>query len=123
MIDYSKLKITIENPKGSHKSFEIDNDPLWKNYPLSGVTYPVDYGYIAGYASEDEAELDVFMGSGNLNGYIKISRMDVPEETKFFIKLTHPELNNVLEVFHPVLLEHNILDDETFIKKLETFRE
>ena len=29
MIDYSKYKIIIENPKGSYKSFETDNDTVW----------------------------------------------------------------------------------------------
>ena len=121
-IDYSKYRITIENLKGSYKSFEIDNDPVWDSYPLKGVTYPVDYGCIAGYTGEDEDELDVFVGSGKQNGYIKVWRLDVPEETKFFIKLTYEELSDVLEVFKPVLLKHEILNDTRFISKIEKFK-
>jgi hypothetical protein len=122
MIDYSKYKIIIENPKSSYKSFETDNDAVWNSYPLKGVTYPVDYGCIDGYKGEDEAELDIFVGSGNKNGCIKVWRLDVPEETKFFIKLTDEELANVLKVFEPVLLKHEILDDENFVSKIEKFK-
>lgn len=98
MIDYSKYKIIIENPKGSYKSFETENDAVWNSYPLKGVTYPVDYGCIDGYKGEDEAELDIFVGSGDKNGYIK-----------------------VLKVFEPLLLKHEILDDENFVSEIEKF--
>lgn len=122
MIDYSKYKIHIENLKGSYKSFEIENDPIWSSYPLKGVTYPVDYGYVDEYYGEDRAELDIFVGTGDKNGYIKVWRLDVPEETKFFIKLTDEELTNVLNVFKPVLLKHEILSDENFISTIENFK-
>ena len=46
----------------------------------------------------------------------------MPEETKFFIKLKDEELQNVLEVFKPVLLKHEILDDENFISEIEKFK-
>jgi inorganic pyrophosphatase len=82
-INVNGLAICIENPKGSYKSFEIENDPVWKDYPLKGVTYPVDYGYIENYRSEDNQDLDVFVGTGESNGYMKIWRCDVPAETKF----------------------------------------
>jgi inorganic pyrophosphatase len=39
-------EIVIEQPKGSYKSFEIQGDQLWKDYPLEGMTYPVNYGYV-----------------------------------------------------------------------------
>jgi len=87
-----------------------------------GVTYPVDYGCIDGYKGEDEAELDIFVGSGHKNGYIKVWRLDVPEETKFFIKLTDEELNDVLQVFKPVLLKYEILDDKNFVSEIEKFK-
>ncbi|MSR79055.1 MAG: hypothetical protein EXS59_02835 [Candidatus Taylorbacteria bacterium] len=101
----NKLKIVIENPKGSYKSFEIENDPVWKDYPLAGVTYPVDYGYIKGYQSEDGQDLDVFKGSGDLNGYIKIWRCDVPIETKIAMNVTQKEWNEVIKTFVPVIKE------------------
>lgn len=103
-------KIIIENPKGSYKSFEIENDPVWKDYPLTGVTYPVDYGYIDGYKSEDSHDLDVFVGSGNLNGYIKIWRYDVPIETKFAIDVTEKEWNEIITIFSPVIKEKKLFD-------------
>lgn len=115
---FNNFKIEIENPAGSHKSFG-DNE----EYPLKGVTYPVDYGFIEGFQGEDGAELDVFVGSGNLNGYFKVWRLDVPEETKFFKNLTQEELDKVLEAFKPVLVSHHIIDDEDkFLVELTKFR-
>lgn len=114
----NNLKIEVENPAGSYKSFG-DNE----EYPLKGVTYPVDYGFIEGLQGEDGDPLDVFVGSGNLNGYIKVWRLDVPEETKFFKNLTQEELEKVLEVFKPVLLSHEtISDEEKFLVELAKFR-
>ncbi len=122
MIDYSKYKIVIENPKGSYKSFQTESDSVWNSYPLKGVNYPVDYGYIDGYKGEDGAELDIFVGSGDKNGYIKVWRLDVPEETKFFIKLTKEELKEVLNVFEPVFLKYEILQGENFTLAIEKFK-
>lgn len=110
-------KIVIENPKGSYKSFEIENDPIWKEYPLAGVTYPVDYGYIDGYKSEDGHDLDVFVGSGTLNGYIKIWRYDVPIETKFALKVTQKEWNEIIETFSSVIREQKVFDTSDEFEK------
>ncbi|MDQ5957899.1 MAG: hypothetical protein QG665_231 [Patescibacteria group bacterium] len=122
MLNLEKYKIIIENPKGSYKSFETEGDDVWQSYPLKGVTYPVDYGYIQDYIGEDDAELDIFVGSGNQSGYIKVWRLDVPEETKFFANLTETELNQVIEAFSPVLIEHKILDEENFEQKISEFK-
>ena len=122
MIDIKNYKITIENPKGSYKSFQIEGDPLWSPYPLKGITYPVDYGSIDGYRGEDKAELDIFVGTGDKNGYIKVWRLDVPKETKFFMRLSDRELEDILEVFKPVLLKNKILNDENFVLEIEKFK-
>lgn len=115
--------IVIENPKGSYRSFEIENDPVWKKYPLAGVTYPVDYGYLEGYKSEDGHDLDVFVGTGLLNGYIKIWRCDVPIETKVVWHVSESEFDGILKTFGPVLREHKILATEAdFEKFLAAFR-
>ena len=116
--DLEKLEIHIENPKGTYKSFEIENDPIWKDYPLSGVTYPVDYGYIEGYQSEDGQDLDVFRGSGDLNGYIKVWRCDVPIETKIVINVTQDEWDEIVKIFSPVIKEKMLFDGD---KGLENF--
>jgi len=110
-------KIVIENQKGSYKSFEIKNDPLWENYPISGVTYPVDYGYIEGYKSEDGHDLDVFVGSGKLNGYIKIWRCDVPIETKFITNVTEEEWNEIVKIFSPVIKEQKLFEKDSEFQK------
>ena len=120
MVDVKKYKISIENPKGSYKSFESD-DPTDNPYPLKGVTYPVDYGYIDGYVGEDGADLDIFVGTGDKAGYIKVWRLDVPEETKFFINLTEGELESVVLTFKPVLLDNKVLDVEAFDLEIERF--
>ena len=114
MLSNANLKIVIENPKGSYKSFQSSEHPEWNSYPLAGVTYPVDYGYITGYIGEDSHDLDVFVGTGEIHGYIKVWRMDIPEESKFFINLTEGELSEVLSVFKPVLLNHIILSEPQF---------
>ncbi len=115
-------KIIIENPKGSYKSFEIENDPIWKDYPLAGVTYPVDYGYIDGYKSEDGHDLDVFVGSGYLNGYIKVWRCDVPIETKFVINVTEKEWDEIIKIFSPVIKEQKVFDSvDEFDKALSLY--
>lgn len=118
-----KNKIVIENPKGSYKSFEIENDPVWKDYPLAGVTYPVDYGYIDGYKSEDGHDLDVFVGSGDLNGYIKIWRYDVPIETKFAMDVTEKEWNEIIAIFSPVIKVKKLFKSSAeFEKALSLYR-
>ncbi len=122
MINTSTFKIVIENPKGSYKSFQMEDDPDWRTYPLKGVTYPVDYGYIEGYKGEDGASPDVFVGTGKTNGFIQVWRLDVPQETKFFIGLTSGELKHVLSVFNLVLVDYKILDDELFTAEIEKFR-
>lgn len=108
----NNLNIKIENKAGTYKSFHTEGDPVWEKYPLKGVTYPVDYGYVEGYKGEDGADLDVFVGSGNLNGYIKVWRLDVPEETKIFLSLTQGELEAVIKEFQPILLSHGVIDGE-----------
>ncbi|MBI3633744.1 MAG: hypothetical protein HY226_05655 [Candidatus Vogelbacteria bacterium] len=111
-------KIVIENPKGSYKSFEIEGDPVWKDYPLSGVTYLVDYGYIDGYKSEDGQDLDVFRGSGNLNGYIKIWRCDVSTETKVVMDVTQEEWNEIVKIFSSVIKEQRLFNNAKDFQRL-----
>lgn len=120
---FNNFKIEIENPAGSYKSFEVGEEKEGEKYPLEGVTYPVDYGYIEGFQGEDGDPLDVFVGSGDLSGYIKVWRLDIPQETKFFKNLTPEELAKVLEVFKPVLLSHEIISEEDeFLVELAKFR-
>lgn len=122
-IQIDGLKVVIENPKGSYKDFETKGDPVWGNYPLEGVTYPVDYGYIDGYKSEDGHDLDVFVGSGNQVGYIKVWRYDVPEETKIILNCTAGEVEQILATFKPALVHHEIFTTKAdWLKTLEKFK-
>ena len=122
MMNTSDFKVVIENPKGSYKSFETENDPTWSSYPLKGVTYPVDYGCIEGYVGEDGADLDIFVGTGNSQGYIRVWRLDVPTETKFFMQISDSELEDIKNVFAPVLREVKMLTDADFTKEMEKFK-
>jgi len=116
------LNITIENKAGTYKSFHTEGDPIWDKYPLKGVTYPVDYGYIEGYTGEDDADLDVFIGSGNLNGYIKVWRLDVKEETKILKNVTQAEIDAIINEFKSVITSTGIFTNKTeFEKFLATF--
>lgn len=117
------IKIVIENESGTYKSFETEGDPDWESYPLKGVTYPVKYGYIEGYIGEDDAELDVFVGSGTQYGWMEVWRVDTPVETKMFINVSPEELEAILAEFRPVLIGHTMCDKEGFFSKLETFKD
>jgi hypothetical protein len=114
------MNYVIENKKGSYKSFIPEGEET--TYPLRGVTYPVDYGYINGYIGEDDAELDLFIGTGNLKGYIKVWRLDVPVETKFFTEVSRKELAEILLAFEPVLLDSKVLTDTEFENELNKFK-
>ncbi|MBM3230654.1 hypothetical protein FJZ22_03315 [Candidatus Pacearchaeota archaeon] len=114
--------IIIEQQKGEYKSFEIKNDPVWKDYPLSGVTYPTKYGYLKGFKSEDGHELDIFVGSGKLCGYIKVWRCDVPIETKIVYNVTKIEYEKIIATFKPVIKEKETLDTKRFKIFIEQYK-
>ena len=120
--DMESLPIIIENPKGTYKSFQTEGDPVWEKYPLKGMTYPVDYGSIEGYVGEDGADLDIFVGTGDLSGYIKVSRMDVPEETKFFTHVSDEEIESIKKAFQPVLLDTKVLMEAEFERAISRFK-
>ena len=115
------LKIVIENIRGSYKKFA---DTV-EEYPVLGVTFPVHYGYIEGYTGEDTHDLDVFVGSGDLFGYIRMSRPDVEGgvETKMYIQLSEKELSDVLLAYKPVIEETNSFKTEDeLLAYIEQFR-
>ncbi|MEK9131996.1 MAG: inorganic diphosphatase, partial [Patescibacteria group bacterium] len=101
-IKHHNFPVTIENLKGTYKSFGDDDT----KYPLKGITYPVDYGYIKGYVGEDGDPLDVFVGTGEVSGFIRVWRLDVPSETKIFLDVTPTELDAIVGAFKPVLVEY-----------------
>lgn len=112
----SDLRITIENPRGSYKKFKA-------GYPVSGVTFPTHYGYIQNYASEDNRDLDVFLGNGDLFGFIVMYRPSCPDnkETKTFIQISEKELNAIKKAYEPVIEEVTLVDQETFLKEIQKF--
>src|ERR1700712_411215 len=95
----------VEKHAGERKDFGLAADDP---YPLKGITYPVDYGEIAGYVTEDGTQLDLFVGSAHngIMGYIIVERPELEGgEHKFYMQLTKTEERAVLGVFRSVLLD------------------
>ena len=98
----------LEKSAGEYKDFQLsDDDP----YPLKGVTYPVDYGDIPNYIGEDGADLDVFLGSGTIHGFMKVNRPELPNgETKFLVNVTEDEATAIFKAFESVLASNGLFD-------------
>ena len=91
---------------------------------MLGANYPTDYGYIKGYTAEDEAGLDVFTGTGKLQGLLTMYRPDIKGnwETKTYMGLTKKELKAVKKEFKPVISKHVPLKTKQFIKAIKKFK-
>lgn len=113
------LKIVIENLRGSYKKFA---DTL-EEYPILGVTFPVHYGYIDGYIGEDTHDLDVFVGSGEVHGIMRVNRDDVVGgiETKLIIYVTEKEFDEIKETYKLVINEIRKMNEEEIINLLPKF--
>jgi len=115
-------KIVIENSKGSYKKFADSLD----EYPILGVTFPCDYGYIEGYIGEDTHDLDIFSGSGDVFGYMIVRRDDVEGglETKMLYKVSEEELKKIKSEYQIVVDSVELLNSEekffSFIEKFKT---
>lgn len=112
----------VEKHAGEYKDF----GNVGSDYPLRGVTYPVDYGDIEGYTAEDGANLDLFVGKdGEFCGYITVFRPELPNgEHKFYVQLTEGEEQAVLREFAPVLLEHSRFKTiQNLVAAIEPFRD
>lgn len=114
-----KLKIVIENPKGTYKKFADTID----EYPVLGVTFPTHYGYIDGYIGEDSHDLDVFIGSGDIYGILKVNREDVPGgvETKIIMYVTENEYVEIEKAYQPVINDLAKIDEQGLINLLPQF--
>jgi inorganic pyrophosphatase len=123
-LSFVDLHIVIENPKGSAKAFRRASagHPGWKDYPLTGVAYPVDYGFIEGFTGEDGMGLDIFVGSGDRFGCFTMGKVGVPSETTFFARVTEAERDQILAAFAPVLLASKALSEAAFMAEIERFR-
>lgn len=114
----------LEKSPGEYKDFQIaDDDP----YPLKGVTFPTNYGDISGYTGEDGHPLDLFVGTGDLCGFILMHRPDIAAEAtehKFYLNLTEAEKAAVLKAFEPVLRGHTQFKSlDEILEAIEPFRD
>lgn len=103
-------QFVLDIPANQYYDFELPPD---STYPLKGVTYPVDYGHIPGYTTEDNHELDLFVGTqpDGETGYVIIDRGEtMPNEHKFYVALTDEEAEEVTKQLEPVLVEHKTLN-------------
>lgn len=74
----------IEKHAGEYKDFGASED-----YPLKGVTYPVDYGDIQGYVAEDGANLDLFVVIVITLQTLAISKFSAQNSKKVSTKSTY----------------------------------
>lgn len=116
-MNITDLLLTIENVRGSYKKFR-------EGYAVPGVTFPTHYGYIQGYKSEDGKDLDVYLGNGDLHGYIKMERPTFPDgvETKTFVYTSEEELLAIEEAYKPVIVEIKQMEESEFMDYIQNFK-
>lgn len=112
----------LENPIGSYKDFQLKSPD---DYPLPGVYFHADYGFIPDYTGEDGHDLDFFVGTdpNGKNGYFTVWRSDeVPEEHKFFTRMSDQELQLTLQEYNPVLVTQSLLSEQDLLNALDPFK-
>lgn len=113
--------IFIEMRPGDHKDFGAAPD-----YPLKGVTFVTEYGYLPGYTGEDGAELDFFVGSqkDGLYGSFTVYRPELKQgEHKFYVCMGEEELAATLKEYAPVVVKHEPLEGMAeLLSKIEQFK-
>jgi len=115
--------IVIENPKGSYKDFGLKSPG---DYPIPGVDFYADYGYLPEYTGEDGHELDFFVGSdpdGNCGFFTVWRTEEVPEEHKFYVDMSDEELERTLKEYEAVFVRHQSLKLEAMLELIEEFKD
>ncbi len=113
----------VDLPANQYKDFELPPD---STYPLRGVTYSVDYGYLPNHTGEDTHELDLFMGNstGGRCGSVLVDRgSGAPNEHKFYAALSDIEVEQILDELDPVLVAHSKLESlDKLLEEIAAFR-
>ena len=117
---FDKQHIVIEYVRGAYKKFVNSLD----EFPILGVTFPTHYGYIQGYESEDGHDLDIFLGSGEIHGFIRVNRRDVPGgiETKIILYVTETEFEQIREAYKIIIHEMKTMTEEEILEYIKQFK-
>jgi hypothetical protein len=113
--------IFVEMHPGDHKDFGAAQD-----YPLKGVTFVTEYGYLPGYTGEDGADLDFFVGSqkDGLCGSFIVYRPELEHgEHKFYVCMGEEELAATLKEYEPVVVNREPLNSlDELLLEIEKFK-
>ena len=113
--------IFIEMRPGDHKDFGAAPD-----YPLKGVIFMTEYGYLPSYTGEDGAALDFFVGSklDGLCGSFTVYRPELKNgEHKFYVCMGEEDLAATLKEYEPVVVKHEPLEGMAeLLSKIEQFK-
>jgi len=112
----------VENPTGSYKDFQLAEDD---DYPLRGVEFFANYGYLPGFTGEDGHDLDLFVGDAENGecGFFIVWRNDAPKEHKFYVNMSEEQLNKTLNAYSKVLVSQESLPDvNTVIVSIDSFK-
>ena len=114
----------LDVPASTYYDFEL---PEGSDYPLAGVTYPVDYGNMPGYTAEDGHELDLFVGNqidGLMGSVIVFRGHTSPDERKFYVALDQKQLEEILNQLQPVLRSHEPISNiESLLMAIELYKD
>ena len=114
--------IFIEMRPGERKDFGAAAD-----YPLKGVTFVTEYGYLPGYTGEDGADLDFFVGSqkDGLCGSFTVYRPELKHgEHKFYVCMGEEELAVTLKEYASVVMKHDALANmNKLVLEIEQFKD
>jgi hypothetical protein len=117
-------KIVIEQHRGTYNP-PVDDGDLF-TYPLEGLTFFFDYGYIPDFPAEDGNPTNVFVGTGDLNTFMVIDAPTLPggKETKVLYQVTLEEFHGIIAIHHAIVITtyFAFMSDEAVIDKLRLDR-
>lgn len=113
-----------EHPAGTTVRLVDREDDEDEDYPLTSITYPVDYGTLPGHTAEDGEDLNAAVGnSGDLHGKFTVRLPgSFKKETKFYSGLDEQDKDQLLRAYASVLVSHDELDNDSLAQEVAKFR-